>query len=158
MKYGQYQEETRSNLNLPNYNKLLKYDKEDIKKIFIGQQSDSVDAGNGEPYSLNGGNKGNINNVGIILPAGVLRNLRVYVGQNGITDYSPFVVISIKRQGSSATDLFVNYGALETGKKENLQNEYITDGNMRVYLEIYADEEGTTVSQVSWSVEFFPFQ
>jgi len=155
LKYGNYNEPTRTNLKLPNYQKLLKYDKEDVKKKFIGQQSDTVEGGGTDAaYSLNGGVQGNINNMGIILPAGVLRNLRVSVGASG-TDCQVF----IDKQIANGTPLIVTYTNAETGTKEDNQHEYITSGTERIFLMIYAGEEGAgDISRVSWTVDFYPFQ
>jgi hypothetical protein len=132
--------------------------KRNLKKELRGNQLDSVASGNSENYVIVGsGNQVNFNQIGTIGRSGTFRNLIVTVGANGTgTEGFNDTYVGIATQtGGAVSDLKVIYGNAETGTKSNEQNEIHVDKGEKVSIEIYGGEGGTTISQVSWSVDFF---
>jgi hypothetical protein len=129
-----------------------------FKQIFRGTQLDTVSEGSSENYALVGsGDQQNFSKIGVMGESGVFQNLIVNVGANGTGTIVPDAHVGIGISGG-VTDLVLFYGNAETGTKTNNQNTYHASKGERVGIQILGGEGGTTISQVSWSVDFIPDQ
>ena len=124
---------------------------------FGGVQLDTVVPDSSGSYRISGGGTaGTIQQIGIIMQPGFLRNLRVHVGENSVDGTVRVIALY---EGFPSPVLFVTYAGGETGSKKNIKDEVLVPTGLRIGLAIQViGLGGTTVSQVSWSCEYHPLE